>query len=62
MEKVKVTFENEDGSKKAIVSFDLNEKDTMTINCVFEPDISPNDNALYAHLAIDFLQMIKDGK
>lgn len=58
--KAKVTFENESG-QKAICTAELSEDQTMTVSITFEPEITDDmgDDDLYAHLAMDFLKVLK---
>lgn len=60
-EKSIITFENQDGSKKAIITVTINEG-TMDVDIVFEPEIEAEGNKdIYAIMAAMFMKQLAKG-
>lgn len=59
MKKTKVTFESEDGKKKAVIDISF-ENDEMTVAMEFEPTIKGNSKELYGVLAMEFINYLQN--
>lgn len=58
MDPWKITFEEHTGNK-AIICVELS-GNTLTVTLTFDPPIEGKSNALYAHLASDYVHNILD--